>query len=41
MEVKDTYPDGFFELFGAIDDDTFVEPIEIVKDNPRRLSWGN
>jgi hypothetical protein len=23
------YPKGFFELFGAINDDTFVEPIEI------------
>ncbi|MDR1320250.1 MAG: DUF6364 family protein [Gracilibacteraceae bacterium] len=23
------YPNDFFELFGAINDDTFVEPIEI------------
>jgi hypothetical protein len=23
------YPDDFFELFGAIKDDTFVEPFEI------------
>jgi hypothetical protein len=23
------YPDGFFELFGAIEDDTFIEPMEI------------
>jgi hypothetical protein len=23
------YPNDFFELFGAIKDDTFVEPIEI------------
>jgi hypothetical protein len=23
------YPDDFFELFGAIKDDTFIEPVEI------------
>ncbi|MDR1025507.1 MAG: hypothetical protein LBL56_07250 [Treponema sp.] len=27
--LRDDYPNDFFELFGAINDDTFVEPIEI------------
>jgi hypothetical protein len=27
--LKNDYPDDFFELFGAIEDDTFIEPIEI------------
>jgi hypothetical protein len=27
--LENDYPNDFFELFGAIDDDTFVEPIEI------------
>jgi hypothetical protein len=27
--VESNYPDGFFKLFGAIEDDTFVEPENI------------
>jgi hypothetical protein len=27
--LRNDYPDDFFELFGAIKDDTFIEPIEI------------
>jgi hypothetical protein len=27
--LKTNYPEGFFELFGAIKDDTFIEPDEI------------
>jgi hypothetical protein len=27
--LKNNYPDDFFELFGAISDDTFIEPDEI------------
>jgi hypothetical protein len=27
--LKNDYPEGFFELFGAIKDDTFIEPEEI------------
>jgi hypothetical protein len=35
--LKNDYPDGFFELFGAIKDDTFIEPDEIDTryDSPR------
>jgi hypothetical protein len=27
--LENNYPDGFFELFGAIKDETFIEPVEI------------
>jgi hypothetical protein len=27
--LQNDYPDGFFDLFGAIKDDTFLEPDEI------------
>ncbi|MDR2836564.1 MAG: hypothetical protein LBV69_10315 [Bacteroidales bacterium] len=27
--LQNDYPDGFFDLFGAIKDDTFLEPKEI------------
>jgi hypothetical protein len=27
--LENNYPDGFFELFGAIKDETFIEPDEI------------
>jgi hypothetical protein len=27
--LENDYPEGFFELFGAIKDDTFIEPEEI------------
>jgi hypothetical protein len=27
--MDDDYPENFFELFGAITDDTFIEPTEI------------
>ena len=27
--IQDDYPDGFFDLFGAIDDDSFSRPSEI------------
>jgi hypothetical protein len=27
--LENNYPNDFFELFGAIKDDTFIEPIEI------------
>jgi hypothetical protein len=27
--LENAYPDGFFKLFGAIEDDTFIEPNEI------------
>jgi hypothetical protein len=27
--LKSNYPEGFFDLFGAIKDETFVEPEEI------------
>jgi hypothetical protein len=27
--LEHDYPNDFFELFGAINDDTFVEPLEI------------
>jgi hypothetical protein len=27
--LKNNYPEGFFNLFGAIKDDTFIEPDEI------------
>ncbi|MCR5620616.1 MAG: hypothetical protein K6G18_02050 [Treponema sp.] len=28
-DYRDTYPKGFFELFGSIDDPTFKEPEDI------------
>jgi hypothetical protein len=30
IALENDYPEGFFELFGAIKDDTFIEPEEIV-----------
>ena len=28
-DCSDTYPEGYFDLFGSIDDQTFVEPEEL------------
>ena len=34
--IRDEYPADFFELFGAIKDDSFQKPKELVSDNDIR-----